>query len=488
MIDIGVASPSAQGQAMISTDDRVEHRVRPRRLRAEQSPDQERRDRRRQHRQHEPEGHRDRPCAASARASAAPAPPAARSARAPCRAADLVGAHHQAAGAVERRADRPVAPVALARPASARRSASTRRRWNGPRAPCRRPAPSRRAARAGGRRRARAASGTSSSLPSSRSRRAVFGARPSSAGSPPRSASVRAAPAAGRAGSATRSPRRPRSTRRRGRARGTTPGTVRGASGRDHAVAEGRAPRRCRSASTCWGCAGAIDCTQRTKNGQPAHSTTGAVSTSSSQVRVAVGSHASSRWPNIASASTATVSGSVHQKRRLKSRSSGLSSSSERRHFRLQRHAADRAACPGVVLADLRVHRAGVDRRRRAIRGGRRWRRAGRIGRGQIGPGAGDKARPAAFGAEVIGLARMFGSVRAGERVDRHAAHRVARRRRRSAAVRVVVLACVWLAAGRPGRGCRARRSRERLDRGGGAWRTSWQGPGRSHHSRAHRG
>ena len=33
-----------------------------------------------------------------------------------------------------------------------------------------------------------------------------------------------------------------------------------------------------------------IDCTQRSKNGQPAHSTTGALKASSSQVRVSIDS------------------------------------------------------------------------------------------------------------------------------------------------------------------------------------------------------
>jgi len=70
-----------------------------------------------------------------------------------------------------------------------------------------------------------------------------------------------------------------------------------------------------------------IERTQRTKNGQPAHSTTGALSTSSSQVRRPTGI-ASKRCPNIASTSTTTVNGSVHQNRRRKSISSGFSSSS----------------------------------------------------------------------------------------------------------------------------------------------------------------
>ncbi len=71
----------------------------------------------------------------------------------------------------------------------------------------------------------------------------------------------------------------------------------------------------------------AIDCAQRWKNGQPAHSTTGAVSASSIQVRT-MGDTALTPCPNIATASTRIDSGSVHQKRRLKSVSSGFSPSS----------------------------------------------------------------------------------------------------------------------------------------------------------------
>src|SRR3546814_5549673 len=60
------------------------------------------------------------------------------------------------------------------------------------------------------------------------------------------------------------------------------------------------------------------DCTQRSRNGQPAQSTTGVLNTSSSQVRVSVGS-VGKYWPNIASTRTIRVSGNVPQKRRLKS-------------------------------------------------------------------------------------------------------------------------------------------------------------------------
>lgn len=70
-----------------------------------------------------------------------------------------------------------------------------------------------------------------------------------------------------------------------------------------------------------------IDCQPRTKNGQPAHSTTGSDSTSSIHDCVPM-SNQPSRWPNMASTVTTAVSGSVHQKRRRKSRSSLSSSSS----------------------------------------------------------------------------------------------------------------------------------------------------------------
>jgi hypothetical protein len=55
--------------------------------------------------------------------------------------------------------------------------------------------------------------------------------------------------------------------------------------------------------------------------------TTGALSASSTQLCVAI-SNQPSRWPNIASTVTTTVSGSVHQKRRVNDTSSGFSSSS----------------------------------------------------------------------------------------------------------------------------------------------------------------
>jgi hypothetical protein len=70
-----------------------------------------------------------------------------------------------------------------------------------------------------------------------------------------------------------------------------------------------------------------IDWTPRTKNGEPAQSTTGNDRTSSIHVCVA-GANQPSRCPNIASTVTMTVSGKVHQKRRRKSVNSGFSPSS----------------------------------------------------------------------------------------------------------------------------------------------------------------
>ena len=66
-------------------------------------------------------------------------------------AADLLGAHHEAAAAVDRAGDHLGADL-LASPASIRRSPSIRRAWSGLRSRRRRPAPSRRAARAADRR------------------------------------------------------------------------------------------------------------------------------------------------------------------------------------------------------------------------------------------------------------------------------------------------------------------------------------------------
>ncbi len=74
------------------------------------------------------------------------------------------------------------------------------------------------------------------------------------------------------------------------------------------------------------------------------------------------------RWPNIASTMTTIVSGSVHQKRRWKSRELRILVVAQLRNQRLERHAALRAIA-GPILPDLRMHRARVDRARSAIGG-----------------------------------------------------------------------------------------------------------------------
>src|SRR3546814_5729974 len=66
------------------------------------------------------------------------------------------------------------------------------------------------------------------------------------------------------------------------------------------------------------------DCHPRTKNGCPAHSTTGIDSTSSIQVW-AVMLNQPNWWPNMANTVTIMVNGKVHQNRRVKSFNSGRS-------------------------------------------------------------------------------------------------------------------------------------------------------------------
>ena len=85
MIDIGVASPSAQGQAMISTRHRGDQAVGEARLRPEHRPRRERQHRRGDHRRHEPAGDLVGEALDRRAASAAPAPPCRRCAPAWCR-------------------------------------------------------------------------------------------------------------------------------------------------------------------------------------------------------------------------------------------------------------------------------------------------------------------------------------------------------------------------------------------------------------------
>jgi hypothetical protein len=87
--------------------------------------------------------------------------------------------------------------------------------------------------------------------------------------------------------------------------------------------------------------------------------------------------------------------------------------------LRLERHAADRAGA-GTGLADLRMHRAGVDG---AL--GHRWGRACVFA--EVLAGVGGELGAAAGGAEIVGAAVMHVAVRRSVRIDRHAADRVAR-------------------------------------------------------------
>jgi hypothetical protein len=88
------------------------------------------------------------------------------------------------------------------------------------------------------------------------------------------------------------------------------------------------------------------------------------------------------------------------------------------RQHGLQRHAADRAGA-GPDLADLRVHRAGVDR---ACRNARRALPRGLEILRRIGLEFGE----AAGGTEIVGPAGMLVTVLCAVRIDRHPAHRIA--------------------------------------------------------------
>ena len=338
--------------------DGVQHRVGPGRLRPEPAPDQESRRARsrappartsRRHRVGEALHRRARALGLR--------PPAGRSARASVSAPTRSARMTRLPFAFMRAADQPVARL-LFRPAATRRSAATRPRWNGPRALRRPPAPCRPAARAAGRRRARASSGTSSSLPSVA--HAPRGRR--------REAQQRLDRRRGRRARAQlqhlAEQRQRHDDGRRLEVDADAAVLVEGLrkqlrrDRRDDAVEEGRAD------------AGADQRPHVRIAGRdrlrPAHEERPGRPTARPAQRAPV--RASCAWSATAvvqdgrtspAPSTMSVSGSVHQKRRGKSASSGISSSSRRRHHRLERHAADRAM-PGAVAHDLRVHRAGV--------------------------------------------------------------------------------------------------------------------------------
>ena len=193
--------------------------------------------------------------------------------------------------------------------------------------------------------------------------------------------------------------------------------------GGDHAVADTPRPRRCRSASTCSGCG----CGSTARSARRTASRPTAPPAWPAPARSRCARRRTARagaWPNIASSRTATVSGSVHQKRRLKSRSSGFSSSSSAGHLRLQRHAADRAGARAVAGGS-----PDASGRCTACPGQRLPARIRRSCRMQVLCGIGDETScgspPSRSGSRGL---RRSGVVRGGCRIDVHAADRIARR------------------------------------------------------------
>ena len=108
MIDIGVASPSAQGQAMISTETAATKRIGVARLGTPDRPGDEGCDRNRDHQRHEPAGNLIGK-ALDRRAAALRLRDHLHDLREHRVAADLVGPHHEAAALVHRPADQLVA-------------------------------------------------------------------------------------------------------------------------------------------------------------------------------------------------------------------------------------------------------------------------------------------------------------------------------------------------------------------------------------------
>ena len=124
------------------------------------------------------------------------------------------------------------------------------------------------------------------------------------------------------------------------------------------------------------------------------------------------------KWPPISSDQRPAASSTRPiQNRRVMSASSGLGPAVGGRHFRLERHAADRAGA-GARLPDLRVHRAGVDRAF-GDRLGVRARRDISAGRRRIWCGS----RPSRNNTAWPRWWRGAGGVR----IDRHAADRIER-------------------------------------------------------------
>ena len=99
--------------------------------------------------------------------------------------------------------------------------------------------------------------------------------------------------------------------------------------------------------------------------------------------------------------------------------------------FGFERHTADRTRARSD-LADLRMHRARIDRAGRDSLGPR-------FGRFQIFGGIGQELRSATAGAEIIGLSVVLGAVLRRSGIDAHAANGILRHVRGHAVIRVVM-------------------------------------------------
>ncbi len=158
------------------------------------------------------------------------------------------------------------------------------------------------------------------------------------------------------------------------------------------------------------------DCQPRSKNGQPAHSTTGVAKASCSQFD-------SVRSDQAMQAEQMPAHLQHHHRDRQREADGepprhvgklGIGAGVGGRDLGLERHAADRAGA-GAKLPDLGVHGARVDRARRSGLGRRP------VGALQVFFRVGSEFRPAARRTERVGLIPMPVPVRGLGRIHRHA-------------------------------------------------------------------